>query len=473
MFIRRIQKYAIKHLKNGVGRIYVQNSDCLRKSQLPENTAINVTYSKGRIEVVACENGKNKIMDTGRGALLELKNKDTGNAFAGVDRVSITFRKGKVIITLHHQDKKRLEREKEFLRTLLSGKPIRKASFFSGLGMLTYHLKVGLEKAGLRSQICFANDTSQVAMECALAANPIWKNPSHDAIAITDDLSDLDLNVLVNAHFADVSYPCVGQSQLCDPSKRDIFHPDAGTLFVKLIAALEKVNPAIILIENTPMFAKSETLRVLKSELKGYRFEQVILNAYEHGEIEPRPRVCVVAVSEGLPEMHLDQLTPEFRSHDVRPKLQDYLEPIPVDSPLWREMAHVKKKDTESHHNYKNKLYFGHETKIATLTASYAAPKAGTPMIAHPSDPNLQRQVTEREHSRIRHLPCELHSELMKVADGTHPMVSIKGSKTLVHRMCGNGVSKRVWNDVGEFLGNYFIKARDLMVRKQHVLFAA
>jgi hypothetical protein len=136
-------------------------------------------------------------------------------------------------------------------------------------------------------------------------------------------------------------------------------------------------------------------------------------------------------------------------------------------------MEHIKRKDLETGHNYKNMLYNGSETLISTITASYAAPKAGTPMIGHPVNTNLQRQITVLEHSRIRRLPNTLLKELMDVSEGKSPMVSKRGSKSLAHRMNGNGVSKYVWNSVGEFLGNYLIKCRDLFTANQYVLFAA
>jgi DNA (cytosine-5)-methyltransferase 1 len=472
MFVKRIHKYAVKKLKNGAARIYIQNSDCLRKSQLSENTCVKIKYMTNRIEVIADKDGENKIMETGRGALLELKNKKTAKSIGDVDKISVTFRTGKVIITLHYKDKMRMEREMYLIDTLVKGKPIRKASFFSGLGMLSYHLKVGLSEVGIKSQICFANDSSNVAMELNLASNPMWKTPTKDALAIIDDLENLDLSDLPQAHLIEIGYPCLGQSTLCAKENRDINHPVVGTLFVKLIAALEKMNAPIVLFENTPAFCNSKTLDIIKREMIGYRFEEIIINAHDFGEIEARKRTCVVAVSEGLPDLNLSKLMPNKERVDKRNNLSDFLEEIPLDSPLWRKMDHLKRKTLETGHNYKNVLYSGPENLIATITASYAAPKAGTPMIRHPINHELQRQVTPLEHARIRRLPEQLLNDLMEISNGKSPMVSKIGSKSLAHRILGNGLSKYVWNEVGTFLGNYLIKCRDLTAFKQHVLFA-
>lgn len=78
-----------------------------------------------------------------------------------------------------------------------------------------------------------------------------------------------------------------------------------------------------------------------------------------------------------------------------------YLQLNYSDSTLWREMAHVKRKVDDPRLNFKNTLYTGSETKIATITATYAAPKIGAPMISHPENPCLQRQFTVNEHCKI------------------------------------------------------------------------
>ena len=220
-----------------------------------------------------------------------------------------------------------------------------------------------------------------------------------------------------------------------------------------MCAAIEKMNPSVICFENTKAFINSKTLDLIKRQLTGYRFEQVILDSHDFGEIESRRRACVIAVSEGLPSLGLVDLKPPV-VHS-RPILSDYMEAVPEDSPLWREFAHLIRKDKDTRTNYRNTLYSGCASKIGTLIASSASAKAGSPMIRHPTNPNLQRQVTELEHARIRDLPKGVFDQVMAVANGTHQLVSKRGSKTAVHRLCGNGVSKKVWQKVGQFLGRY------------------
>lgn len=469
MFVKRIHQYAVKTLKSGAARLYVQSSDALRKAGLPENTAIKVEYSKHRIVVTADENGGNKIMDTGRGALLELKNKSTAESIGDLQFVTVTFRRGKVIISIHYSDKQKMEREQSLFNAITNGK-IRTSSFFSGLGMLSYHLKKGLEKAGVNSEVTFANDACEVAMECNLAGNPMWDNASDDAYAVVDTLANIDIRELVQAHFLEIGYPCVAQSTLCKKEHRDLEHPIVGTLFVKLMAAIEKINPAIVLFENTPAFKNSDTLRFIKREMPGYRFEEVIFNGHEFGEMEARKRVCIVAVSEGLPEVDLASvIAPKKVS---RPILSQFMDDVPANSELWRKMEHVKRKAADEKLNYKNIVYRGYESLIGTLTARYASPKAGAPMIAHPTDPDLQRQFTVEEHARLRLLPKRMYDAVMNLVSGNTPVVSSRGSKTAAHRVLGNGVSKYVWNAVGEHLGLYLQDIKQ-SINKEPELMAA
>ena len=459
MFIKRIHRYAVKSLKSGAARVYIQSSDALRKSGLPENTAVKISYSKHRIVIEADKSGENKIMDTGRGALLELKNKNTAASVGDLEYVSVTFRKGKVIISLSYSDKQKMEREKSLIEALLRGEPLRQASFFSGLGMLSYHLKMGLKESGIDSQITFANDASDVAMECNLSGNPIWDNASDDAFAVIDTLENIDISELVQSHMVEIGYPCVGQSTLCLKAHRDLEHPVVGTLFVKLLAALDKINPAIVVFENTPAFLNSKTLEFIKREMKGYRFEEAIFNAHDFGEIEARKRTCVVAISDGLPELNLGAISP---GEDVKHnKLSEFLEDIPSDSKLWREMEHVKKKALDPNLNYKNMLYHGEENLIATLTATYAAPKAGSPMIAHPFIDGLQRQITALEHALIRRLPSRMLIAVMYIVNGATPVVSARGSSTIAHRLLGNGVSKKLWLAIGKYIGKYLFGIKE------------
>jgi DNA (cytosine-5)-methyltransferase 1 len=459
-FISRKHRYVVKHLKNGAARIYVQNSEALQSAGFLSNSNIRIINKPNRIEVHLDPKGTKKIMDTGRGELLELKNKDTAKAMGQAQFVSVTFRMGVIVIAVHGMTEKQQIRESGLINKLVSGEPLRKGCFFSGLGMLSFSLKEGLKTQGIESQIAFANDNNELAMACNLAGNPMWDNPTKDASVVVDDLHAVDTDDLPQVDYVTVGYPCVGFSLLAKAEKRDLLHPDCGTLFVPLIAALRKMNPAVIVFENTPRFGTSDTLDLIKRSMPDYNFTQSIFNGHDFNELESRKRVCVVATSKGLPTFDLSTVTSLF-SDEAPTVISDHLSDVDLDAPFWRTMEHVKARDDMKHLGYRNCLYYGDETKMVTLPASYGAPKAGTPMIAHPTRPDYQRQVQVDEHVSLRALPERLGRVVIDVWKGVHPLVSVRGSASAAHRLLGNGVSRKVWKSIGAGFGRYLNDIRD------------
>jgi DNA (cytosine-5)-methyltransferase 1 len=451
-YIKALKRYAVKNLKNNVSRIYINDSTQLNGSGLPVNARFDVTYGKHFIKITPCENGGNKVMDTGRGGLLELKNKSTHDAVGDLSFVMVKFGGNGVEITISFTDRQQIERETRLIRKLKSGEPIEKASFFSGLGLLSLFLKLGLKQAGINSKIKFAFDLCDKAMSVNLNSNPIWDDACDDAVAMINDLNNIDLSELPQVDMIEIGYPCIAMSKLCKKQNRDTLHPIIGTLFIKLIAAISAMNPSVFIIENVESFLGSDTLRMVKQELAPqYNFSEVAFNGNDFGDIEGRPRICVVATSKGLKPICIQ----DFVAPDTvtRLPLSHYMDDISPDSNLWREMGHVKRKIDDPRLNFKNTVYTGDETKISTITASYSAPKIGSPMILHPHDNNLQRQLTVNEHSKIRQIPQRMHKAVLDIANGASELVSSSGSISAAHRMLGNSVSKLAWMMLGERIG--------------------
>lgn len=452
-FVARTQKLAAKVLSNNAMRIYMNNTGALRASGFYANNRIKITEFKDRVEIALDPKGDSKVFDTGRGELIELKRKTTRDALGDIRHVTVTYRTGKIVIKAHLSERRVKERVTGLKTKLKDGLPFVYASLFSGLGMLSYHIKKGMSDRGIKSQIAFANDSDPLAMALNVDHNPIWDDATDDAQAISDLIQSLLMMDLPQVDWVDVSYPCVGFSLLADPSKRDINHPECGTLFVSLIAVLKRMNPSVMVFENVPAFAQSETYKIIKRELPDYTFKERIMSGHVFGEMEDRKRVAIIATSDGLPEFDMSSIVP--LPHQPR-ILSDILSVVPDDSPMYREMAHVKRRDEMHHIGYRNCLYQPDAKTITTVTASYSSPKAGSPMIAHPTDPSLQRQITVEEHGTLRYLPDALHHAVCAVADGRHSMVSSRGSKEAGHRLCGNGVSRWIWESVGSAMADFF-----------------
>ncbi|NOI32020.1 DNA cytosine methyltransferase [Vibrio coralliilyticus] len=461
-FIKRMQ-YSVKHLSNGAARIYVRNSALLEKAGYYANSAISVLCQKHRVEITLDPKGSKKIMNTARGPLLELRSKDIAESFSGVETVILTVRRNKLILTLSKGEQRRIKREEEFPSKLVSGKPLRSGSLFSGIGLLAYALKMGLSQAGIKTCIQYANDKDSLALDCNLSGNPIWEDAAPDAVATSEPLIDALFGEMPEVDILEIGKPCVNQSRLCKKEHRDLDHPEVGTLFVQVVQAIRLMNPSVIVIENATPFITSRTFDLIERELSEYRFVSTKVTGFDYGDYETRERACIVGVSSGLPDIRIGDFMPP--TNIQHPPLSDALESIALDSPLWREMEHVKRKENDQRLNFKNTLYSGNDTKIGTLTATYSSPKVGAPMLQHPTNKNLQRQFTPKESCNIRALPKKLAEVVMSVAKGTHSLISSRGSSSAVHRLNGNSVTPKAWIALGAFIGRYLSEYRQTWCR--------
>lgn len=452
-FVKRNYNYALRHLKTGAARVYVQNQRALQAAGFFKNLTFSVTRKAGRIEVRLDPKGNMKVMDTGRGELVELKNKSVAQTFPDITLLTVTFRKGVIIFSVPKSVEAKLRREHRIIKKLGLKQSLACASLFSGLGMLSYHLKRGLMDMGHSVEMVYANDMEDLALELNVAHNPIWDNAHPDAIAECAPLSLASYDEAPESDIMEIGYPCVGFSALARAENLDLNHPHCGTLFIDVIHAIRHFNPAIVIFENVPGFGSSTTLELIQRSMPGYRFNLQYLDGHDFGELESRKRVCITAVSDGLPDFDWADMKPV--KPDTPATVSGILDPANPLDPAYREMAHVRARDNMKHLGYKNYLYYGHETQMVTLPASYGHPKAGTPMIPHPTNPLLQRQVSVNEHAKLRKLPDEMHQALLDVESGKCDLVSSRGSKLKAHRLLGNGVSPRPWHQKGVQLGRF------------------
>jgi DNA (cytosine-5)-methyltransferase 1 len=453
MFIKRTFNYSVKHLKTGAARVYIPNEKNLAASSFVAGTAFDADYIQDEIICTPNINGALKVLDTGRGAILELRNKKTAISLGNVDNVTVTFDKCRIRISVKSKDIKQVSRIKRLRTRIMNNRPLETASLYSGTGALALAIKEGLSSAGIKTSIAFANDISEIALTCSLEGNPIWDDASKLAIAVADTIENINLNDIKEVDFVEIGYPCVAFSKLASKEKRDLKHPDTGCLFIPMIPILKKMNPAYILIENTPDFIHSATFELIKRSFPDYNFKEAVVNGLDFDELEGRKRACIIAITKGIPEFDFNLV--QFNQSPIKPVLGDILEDIPLTSPLWKKFEHVIKKDKDISLGFKHSKFTPIATKITTLTARYHAAKIGTPFIAHNTDHELQRQFTVLEHGRLRKLPDRLINVILSIADGTHQLVSKRGNKTIAHRLLGNGCSRNVFYSVGKGIAEH------------------
>lgn len=464
MFITKIFNYSLKHLKSGAARVYVQNAHALRAAGFLADKTINIEYAKAKVVITCDETGENSVQATRRGELIELRNKKLANSFKGLNRVTITVRSGRIIISISKADSDRLKREELLEKNIELGK-VRLGSLYSGIGQTSHALKVGLKRVGLETEHALSSDINELALSVQLEGNPIWHDHSEDAVVIADDISNIDFDNAPQVDVLEIGYLCYNQSTLSPKSSRDLDHPKIGSKFIPTVNAIKKLNPAVIVIECAVPFLQSKTYSLMKKEIIGYNFEETRISGYEHGDFEERKRCFILATSEGLSRAKLDNFQPPQTV--TRPKIQSIMDAVPVGDKSWKIMQHVKDKLKDDRLNFKHKVYNGSETKIAAIPATYNSPKIGSPMV-QAEDSNLLRLFSYAEHSRIRDIPKSLFEVLDRVAKGEHPLVSKRGNVTAVQTMLGNGISPKAWRNAGEFIGNYFLNL--IAIRKNQLV---
>ncbi len=450
-----VTKYSCKHLKNNIARIYINNSTKLSVHGYDAGVGLNVEYGHYKISITKSnENPEKTVMGTSRGALIELRSKDVGESFQGIKIVVVSISAQGIEIVAHPSELRQIERIASLKAAIANGK-ITTASLCHGVGLLAYNLSKGMKRASLSTKIQLANDIDDLALTCSVEGNPIWDDCEPTAVATSIQLQELALQDLKPVNFVEIGLPCQNHSNLCPEDMREFAHPTVGTLFVSAAAVIRKLNPAVFLIENTRHFLNSQTFSILVKEFSDdYNFEVITVKGTDYGDFEPRERACVVAIDNTLPMCALETMTPPLCVQ--RSPLGTILDEIPLDAPEWREMTHVKRKLNDPRLNFRNTIFTPNDYEIGTLMASYASPKIGAPMIVHPENPRLQRQFSYREHGRIRRAPQRLMDVFERIANGSHSMVTSRGNKSAVHRMCGNSVSPLPWIAVGEWLGNWF-----------------
>src|SRR3546814_8044127 len=78
-------------------------------------------------------------------------------------------------------------------------------------------------------------------------------------------------------------------------------------------------------------------------------------------------------------------------------------------------------------------------TKIATLTRGYAKIRSTDPILQHPTDPTLLRQITPVEHARIKGVP-------EKMIEGL--------GITIAHQMLGQSILAKPFRALADHIGN-------------------
>jgi DNA (cytosine-5)-methyltransferase 1 len=205
---------------------------------------------------------------------------------------------------------------------------------------------------------------------------------------------------------------------------------------------INRTNPAVCVIENVPQYADTASAQIIRGFLRdsGYEVQETLLDAHDFGCLEARRRWFLVASSSGI-VINLQGLEPALREVKT---LSSVLGNIAPDADDWRTFDYLKSKevrDAQKGNSFAMQIITPESTSCPTLRRGYHKGGSTDPLLAHPTDPDLLRQLTVGEHARIKQVPEHL-------AEGL--------SKTDGHILLGQGVAyapvRALFKRIGESL---------------------
>lgn len=417
-----MRSYTVRKIgeNRGSKRIYIDSHGITQGGFLPGMTYNRVvdTLNK-RITLNVDPDGcyvVSKKVESGRVLpIIDIRNNDVLGVFNGLEVVRIVVTDNVIYILPLASDVKRHERLTK-LKSNLDSKFLTTAGISFGAGILDHALHAGLKDSGIDSQLLLANEIDEGYLNHAIAHNDVWNT---DTIGIAAPMQELcaDESAMRRLPRVDVlaaGIPCSGASR-AGKSKRKLAmmedHPSVGHLVASAIMLINRMNPAVVIIENVMAYSETASAQILRHHLagNGYQVSEVVLSSQDFGTLENRVRWFLVAATNGI-QINLDDLAPKLRA--VR-KVGDVLEDIEPDSESWRDFDYLKVKqvrDQEKGNGFGMQVITPDSTSCPVLRKGYAKGGSTDPLLQHPTDPNLLRQLTVIEHARIKEVPEHLIS---------------------------------------------------------------
>lgn len=431
--------------KKGNPRIWNESRVRLSDAGFHVGTHFKMTTEQNKVTLEVCELGErmvsrktkndviSPVIDINASQLFE----SFGESMMG-EMIYARFYNNKIVFTLPPVNEAIEERESKFFEQIKNGKPVDVVSLFTGSGFLDMAMKSGLEMSGIKSKTVFANELDERYLENGINNNPALKG----AATVQGSISTLHRQELPQASVLQCGLPCVGFSKSGKTSNKiesELEHEAAGHLFIYLVSAILKVNPAILLIENTPEAIKSVTFGLIEKILvdNGYKIQKRIIDSRDFGALEQRKRMAFVAVSENV-EFDIDLLEATGLG-DI--KVGDILDQDVPES-AWSEMTYLKLKnerDTLSGKGFRLHTVNSQSNRVSTLGAGYWKIRSTESKLEHPVKSELLRQFTKDEHARIK---------------GWSPDLVAGISSTIGHTVLGNGVVRHGFEALWQEMGN-------------------
>ena len=379
--------------------------------------------------------------------VIDMNSREFLDLFSESEEIRIAIRDKKMVITAQVSSSDAKERVERLQRKLATGEAITVASLFHGGGVLDNAVHAGLERAGVTSYVKVAVELESKYLESSLANN--YHLFKADSVLFEGSIEHFNPRG-TSVYVVCAGIPCTGAS-LSGRAKNKLAcaedHQEAGALFYYFLSAVTALNPSIVVIENVVPYSSTASMAVIRSVLssRGYVLEETILDASQHGCIEDRQRLCVIARTPGAMETAvLETLIPTKVKESC---VGDILENIPDNSPMWKTydyLADKELRDLEAGKGFRRQLIKASDEKYGCVAKGYNKARSTEPFICHPTDPALSRLLTPIEHARGKGIP-------VSIIDGL--------SDTTAHEVLGQSVCWPPFEAVGFALGSNMLAA--------------
>lgn len=456
-----MQRYIVRNIGNNKGqpRVYLdihaltnagfEPGKTYNRTVEVETKRVTLTLESNGSHLVSKKESAGKVLP-----VIDINSSKALSVFEGMTAVRIVVEDKTIHILPLASETKRLERLERLKRHLDEGE-ITTAGISFGGGVLDHAAHTGLKKAGINARLAMANEIDEDLLEHASQHNDIWVNSTIGIAAPLQELvqDDAAMRRIPKTDLVCLGLPCSGASK-AGAVKRGLQkmedHPEVGHLIASAIMVLNKISPAVVVLENVVGYSTSASAQILRQHLRdsGYVVQETILGAKDFGSLENRIRWFMVGATAGI-DIDLQDLQPKLL--EVR-KLGDLLEDIGPDAPDWRTFDYLKTKavrDQEKGNSFTMQIVTPESTSCPTIRKGYHKGGSTDPLLAHPTNPDLLRQLTVVEHGRVKDAP----ESIIKMAAAL--------GKVGGHSLLGQGIAYVPVSDLFKRIGQCILKWKE------------
>lgn len=402
----------------------------LNTAGFAQGTNYRIEIKDGQLSMVVDPDGPRRVSGKTRGnrkiPIVDLALRELETHFGAGTRVRVVFTQGRITVSLHHEERARVERETRLQANLAEGR-LEEASMFTGGGVSTNAIHKAIEDFGAQSKVAWVVDAELKYLQTAHANNYAITD---ETVALVGRAEEIETQFFRNVDILSFSMPCSGFSSAGRAKHRQApeAHDGAAALFGTL-SAIRAANPAVLISENVVEAKGSTAYVLLITELKrlGYEIFERVMSAEDTGSIENRKRYWFVALSRGI-AAGFDFSLLHIGATEPARKIKDILE-AEIAETVWSSHDYLKVKaerDAAAGKGFARQLLNGSETHCGTIGRHYNKRRSTEPFIVR--EDGMERLLTPVEHARAKSAPEDL----------------VKGvSSTLAHEILGQSVDWR------------------------------